>query len=231
MSRTRRCSMRRCEGPKARRPLTQPNSLTSLKAAYLGSCRPPGPSPENASSTAHGSSLAGTRASLELPLLECRHVQGREFEPFSIHSTIPKALVPVRFNSRRIIGSYRMDQIGLIGQRDADFPNSPFYVIASADFVEISRLDQIDKTIRCTSRGGYGRRGKRRADARQKRCDVIVPGVFAYVVYQSTDEAGLAAEAPSNCLWAWTKKVIRPINIKFGIGRKFPIMAAGLDYA
>jgi hypothetical protein len=47
----------------------------------------------------------------ELPSLKCMHIITAEFEPFPVLALVLKSLVPVRFDARRVVSSYRMDSV------------------------------------------------------------------------------------------------------------------------
>jgi len=95
----------------------------------------------------------GSLQTLLIPaFLERRDVGGRKFEPFAVRALVFEALMPVGFDARGVVGSYRMNQCRLVGEGYAYFFDPPFEIVASADFVEVARLYQINRAFRCCRR-------------------------------------------------------------------------------
>ena len=108
--------------------------------------------------------LRNNRRLHEFAALEGGDVGGIELEPFAILAFCGKAVVPIGFDARRVIGGNSVDRLQGFGKTQAEFIGPAAGGVAPANLEKFSGLHQIDKPE------GVGRgtgRGPRRANARK----------------------------------------------------------------
>lgn len=86
---------------------------------------------------------------LDLALFEGSYVLCSQLKPFTISSPISEPTMPIRLDTRRIIGTDSMEQIGLVRKCNTYLFEASFGIIAASNFKMLARLDEIYVAIDC----------------------------------------------------------------------------------
>ena len=165
---------------------------------------------------------------LELSLPKRRHVERRELKPLTIRPPVGKAPVPVGLDTRRIVGANGMNGRQFFRERNSDFFNTTLKVIAAADFVEVTGLKQIDKSLDGLWANDRVKRRRAGAWLGKHIQNVGIVSTFSGESPESFNQFFALAEVTLDSIDARNRRFRFAPKVQFGVCWDTPVMPAGL---